>query len=93
VREQLEQEQQRGVSAQQLLNNKYLKEAFEAAEKSILDQMDEVSLRDSDMHTRLIIARKTVHAIKRYIERVVETGTIAKLQLEKPGLVQGIFKR
>lgn len=93
MREQLEQEQQRGVAAKQLLNNKYLKEAFEAAERSILDQMDEVSLRDSDMHTKLIIARKTVSSIRRYIERVVETGDVATLQLERPGIVQRVFKR
>lgn len=93
MRDQLEQEQQRGTEARQILNNKYLKEAFEAAEKSILDQMDEVSLRDDDMHTKLIIARKTVSAIRRYIERVVETGEVAKLQLDKPGIVRGMFKR
>lgn len=93
MRDQLEQEQKRGKEASQVLNNKYLKEAFEAAEKSVLEQMDEVSLRDSEMHTRLIIARKTVNAVKRYIERVVETGEIAKLQLEKPGLVQRMIRR
>lgn len=93
MRNQLELEQQRGVEARQVLNNKYLKEAFEAAEKSILDQMDEVSMRDVDMHTRLIIARKTVQAVRRYIERTVETGEIAKLQLEKPGLVQRMIRR
>jgi hypothetical protein len=93
MRQQLEPDQQRGAAAKQLLDNKYLKEAFEAAEKSILDQMDEVSLRDTDMHTRLIVARKTVHSIRRYIERFVETGNIATLQLEKPGLVKGFLRR
>lgn len=93
MREQLEQERARGAAAKNLLENKYLKEAFEAAEKSVLEQMDEVSLRDTDMHTKLIIARKTVHSVRRYIERVIQTGEVAHLQLEKPGFIRGLVKR
>ncbi len=93
MREQLESERLRGAEAKQLLENKYLREAFDAAERSILGQMDEVSMRDTDMHTRLILARKTVASVRRYIERIVETGELAELQLKKPNRVQKIFRR
>jgi len=93
VREQLESERLRGAEAKQLLENKFLKEAFDAAEKSILDQMDEVNIRDVDMHTRLILARKTVASVRRYIERVIETGQMAELQLQEPNRVQQFFRR
>lgn len=93
MREQLEAERLRGAEARQLLENKFLREAFDAAEKSILDQMDEVSLRDVDMHTRLILARKTVASVRRYIERVIETGQMAELQLQEPNRVQKFFRR
>ena len=93
MREQLESERLKGAEARQLLENKFLKEAFDAAEKSILDQMDEVNLRDVDMHTRLIMARKTVASVRRYIERVIETGQMAELQLKEPNRVQQFFRR
>ena len=92
MRQQLEKERQRAVEAKQLLDNKYFKEAFEATEKSILDQMEEVSLRDKDMHTTLIMARKNLHAIKRHLLRTIETGEMAKLQLSQPK-VMGLFRR
>ena len=88
-----DEEIRRANEAQQLLNNSYLKAAFEAVEKSVLDQMDEVSLRDVDMHTRLIIARKTIHAVKRFLERHIETGELAKLQIEKRGVVSRFINK
>jgi len=93
VRQQLEQELRDGNEVRRLLEHPFLKEAFEAAEASILDQMDEVSLRDQDMHTRLIMARKTLHAVRKYLQRVVETGEIAKLQLTEPNKIAGFFRR
>lgn len=93
MRNQLEAENIRGAEVKQLLENKYLKEAFGAAEQSILSQMDEVSLRDTDMHTRLIIARKTINSVKRYLQQVIETGQMADIQLNEPNRVQRFFKR
>lgn len=93
MRQQLEKEIRRGDDVKRLLENKYLNEAFEAAEKSILEQMEEVSMRDSDMHTRLILARKTLYAIRRYLERTVETGEMAKLQLKEPNKFASVFRR
>lgn len=93
MRNQLESEHLRGAEVKQLLENKYLKEAFDAAEQSILSQMDEVSLRDTDMHTRLILARKTINSVKRYLQQVIETGQMADIQLHEPNRVQRFFKR
>ena len=93
MRQQLEDERRRGIEAKQLLDNKYFKEAFDATERSILDQMEEVSLRDKDMHTTLIMARKNLHAIKRHILRTIDTGKIADIQLSQPNKVAGLFRR
>lgn len=76
-----ESERLRAAEVAQLLENKFLKEAFDAAESSILEQMDEVSARDVEMHTRLILARQSMNSIKAYLYRVIETGELAKLQL------------
>lgn len=93
MRQELEQEIRRGDEADRLIKHPLLKEAWEAAEKSILEQMDEVSMRDTDMHTRLILARKTLNGVKRYIERVIDTGEMAKLQLREPNKVAAFFRR
>ena len=93
MRNQLESERLRGAEVKQLLENKHLKQAFDAAEQSILSQMDEVSLRDTDMHTRLILARKTINSVKRYLQQVIETGEMADIQLHEPNRVQRLFKR
>lgn len=93
MRNDLESERLRGADVKQLLENKYLKEAFDAAEESILSQMDEVSLRDTDMHTRLILARKTINSVKRYLQQVIETGQMADIQLSEPNRVQKFFRR
>lgn len=77
----LQTERIRGEEAKQLLENKIFREAIEAAEKSVLDQMDQVSMRDTEMHTRLILARRTVQAIRKYIEKAVQDGKYAVLEL------------
>ena len=93
MRNQLEAERLRGAEVKQLLENKYLKEAFDAAEQSILSQMDEVSLRDTEMHTRLILAKKTVNSVKRYLQQVIETGQMADMQLNEPNKLSTMFRR
>ena len=93
MREQLESERLRAAEVKQLLDNKFLKEAFEAMEQSILKQMDEVTLRDTEMHTRLILARKTLSGINRYLELIVQTGQLAELQLKEPNKLKSFFSR
>lgn len=93
MREQLESERIRAAEVKQLLSNKYFNEAFDAAEKSILVQMDEVTLRDQDMHTRLIMAKKVLNGIRRYMNQIVETGKLAELQLREPNKFRSLFGR
>lgn len=78
---QLDTERIRAAEVAQLLENKYFKEAIDAVETSILDQMDQVSARDAEMHTRLIITRQCMNALKAYLHRVIQTGDMAKMQI------------
>lgn len=77
----LNDERIRAAEAAQLLENPLFKQAFDAAEKSILDQMDEVKMRDVEMHTRLILAWQVLGIVKGEIARFVNTGDMAKMQL------------
>ena len=84
MRNELEKERIDGEAARQLLTNTQFKLAWEAAENSILEQMSEVSMRDMEMHTRLIMALQVLHNVRGYIERVLQTGEMAEFQLNEP---------
>lgn len=93
MRQQLEKELRDGNEVRRLLEHPFLKEAFEAVQSSILEQMREVKLRDSEMHTRLITALQVSDSVRKYLQRIVETGEIAKLQLNEPNKIAGFFRR
>jgi len=84
MRQQLEQERIDGEAARQLLNNPIFKRLWQEAEQDILAQMQAVEMRDTDMHTKLIFALKIFHQMKRHVERTLETGEMATLQLNEP---------
>lgn len=84
MRNELEKERIDGEAARQLLGNSQFKLAWNAAENSILEQMAEVSMRDAEMHTRLIMALQVLQNVRVYIERVLQTGEMAEIQLNEP---------
>ena len=92
MRQQLEQESVDGEYARQLLNNRVFKQAWGAAEDSIISQMSEVKIRDAEMHTRLILALQILRSVKRHIEVVLETGEMADMQLRDPGKIRKMFR-
>ena len=87
MRQQLDKERIDGEAARQLLGNSQFKLAWEAAENSILEQMSEVSMRDAEMHTRLIMALQILHNVRHHIETVLQTGEMADIQLNQPKVV------
>lgn len=84
MRQELEKERIDGEAARQLLTNKQFKLAWQAAENSILSQMADVQMRDTEMHTRLIMALQILHNVRHHIETVLQTGEMAEIQLNQP---------
>lgn len=89
----LDQERIRGQDAKQLLQNPVLKEAFESTERQILEQMKQVKPSDERMHTRLIDAYKLLHTIRGHIEKRIQTGQLAELQLEKESTLGRVVRK
>lgn len=78
-----EEELSRGVRAQELLDNPLFSASFDAVENDILRQMDEVALRDVEMHTKLIMAKQILHHLRRHIKSQVTTGKMARTMLSR----------
>jgi len=88
-----EEEALQGERARQVLDNEVFKKAWEDAEHSIIQQMAEVSMRDNDMHSRLILALQILASVRKHIVVNMETGEMAKMQLTETNKVQRMFKR
>lgn len=78
----LEQEQRKGGDASFILNHDIFKEAWKAFEDSLRAQRIKVGIKDTDMHTKLIMAEQTLNVVKKYIEDVMNTGKLADVQLQ-----------
>lgn len=93
MRQQLEQEVIDGNEAKRVLDSSAFKQAWIAAEFSILSQMADVKMRDTEMHTRLILALQVLNGVRRHIETVLETGQMADVQLKEPNKFSRVFGR
>ena len=76
-----DEERIRAGEAKLLLENKYLNEAFDVCEKSILSQMDIVKPSQTELHTALVMHWQILKAVKAYLYRVIETGDMALMQI------------
>jgi len=91
MRQTLDKEVIDGEKARQLLSNEVFKSAWENAENSIISQMAEVKMRDTEMHTRLILALQILNNVRRHIETTMETGQLAEFSLKEPGKFARVF--
>jgi ABC-type transport system involved in Fe-S cluster assembly fused permease/ATPase subunit len=77
----VEQRKQRAVTAQQLLENPVLQEAFGAVEADLLRQVRACSLSDKDGHTRLVMAIQMSQAVNRHLWLLIQDGQAAQLNV------------
>ena len=81
----LEKDQRSGGDAAFILNHDIYKNAWTSFEGGLSAQRKAVGIKDTDMHTRLIMAEQVMHIVRKYIENVMNTGKMAELQLrQKP---------
>lgn len=78
-----EHETRRGADARFILDHELYKEAWSAAEEALAQQRRKAALKDTDIHTRLIMAEQVLVSVRRYIEDVVNTGKMAEIQLRQ----------
>jgi len=72
----------RGDDAKKILENKVYIEAFETVKNNIIDAMNTSPLGDDKTHNRLVIALQTLSQIEKALTDVVQTGKMAKIQVE-----------
>lgn len=72
-----------GAEARQLLENKHLKEAFAAVDEYLNSQALACSPDDATKAQRIVISKQLLAAIKREIERKVQDGDVAEIQIQE----------
>lgn len=73
-----EEEVERARGAQQILDNEIFKEACERIEQGLASQRQRVPIRESEMHTKLIMVEQLWVQLRDYIQQVADTGKFAQ---------------
>jgi hypothetical protein len=72
----------RGEQAEKILNNDVYKDAFNVVKNNIINAMNDSPLGDDKTHNRLVIALQTLSQIEKALADVMQTGKMAKIQVE-----------
>lgn len=88
-----EQRRIRGREARQLLDNPLLKEAFAAVAAHIEDQAQSCPLDDQVRAQRIILSKQLLATIKRQIEKRIEDGEVAEMQIEQIEKQRGLMRK
>lgn len=78
-----EQEIMRARTAQTVLDNEIFKEACQRIEEGLAGQRQRVPMRETEMHTRLILTEQLWVQLKDYIQQVADTGQFAQFELDR----------
>lgn len=81
----------RGGEAQFLLNHPLLREFLSHVRSTLATERAKASIRDTELHTKLVMWEQTANAFERAMLQTIETGQLAKIQIEKPSFA--VFRR
>jgi hypothetical protein len=73
----------RGEQAEKILNNEVYKEAFASVKEHIIDAMQTSPLSDDVTHNRLVIALQVLNQIEKSMTDIMQTGKMAKIQVNQ----------
>lgn len=73
----------RAGHAKQIIESPLFIEMRQTIEAQLLSDRRSVSVRDTDMHTRLIITEKLWGYIMDWFEQVAQTGRMAEVQIQQ----------
>jgi hypothetical protein len=84
----------RAGQAQQIIESALFKEMRERVESTMAMQRRQVPLRETDMHTRLIIMEQLWGNLIDFFEQTAQTGKLAELQIQQErSFKQRVFGR
>ena len=76
-----EEEIVRAGEAKRIIESVMWQEAVKHIESSLASQRQAVPLRETEMHTRLIIAEQVFVKLQDFFQQIVETGHMAEITL------------
>lgn len=89
-----EEEVIRGGEARQIVESRMWAEACARIDESLAAQRKAVPLRETEMHTRLIIAEQVWDQFKSFFKEVADSGRFADLQIQQQrSLKERLFRR
>lgn len=85
-------EVKRGEEAERLMEHPLFKEALEGIKGGIVSAMQSSAMGDETTHNRLVIALQLISQIERNFKTIMETGKMAKIQLNKETTISRMKK-
>ncbi len=73
----------RGGQAQEVLESQVFKDASAAVRSGIVAQMGKVPIKDTEMHTKLILTLQLWDSLEKYLQGIVATGKMAQYQIQQ----------
>lgn len=89
----LEEEMRRAGSARQVIDSEIFQEARKYLESQLANLRRGVPLRDTDMHTRLILMEQLSNQFFEFFDQLAQTGRMAELHLEEVRRQQSLVER
>lgn len=74
----------RGAEARMILDHELVREAFALIRERLTQERGRVGIKDTDMHTRLILTEQCANTFESRFKQIIETGKMADLALRKP---------
>jgi len=72
----------KGDEAERILESEVFKHALESVRKGVVDAMSTSPMGDEKTHNRLVIALQLINQVEKNLKTVMQTGKMAKIQIE-----------
>lgn len=89
----LSDELKRGEQARQVIENEIYAESWQSARDGIIQAWESCPIRDKEGQNELKLMLKLLTDVRRNIETVMNTGKMAKVQIERESLLKQAVQR
>lgn len=89
----LNEELQRGDMAAAVLDNPIYAESWDMVRAGIIAAWENCPIRDKEGQNELKLMLKVLGDVRKTVEQTMQTGKLARIQIEQEGLVSRMFKR
>lgn len=83
-----QEELRRGELARQVIENEIYTEAWKSVREGIISAWESAPIRDKEGQNELKLMLKLLNDVRRNVETAMNTGKMAKIQIERESLMQ-----